>query len=252
MGHMIRQSFIFLEKVGKKKEQSFWKQGIKDWQSFLLKEKIEGISTKAKAVYKRKIQEAQQALLEENSSFFVGKNPAKEMWRLYEQFKEDAGFLDIEAGSRGEVTVVGISNYYETKHLVKGFNLEKEILEKALASFKLLITFNGGAFDLPKLRKEFGIEVNVPHVDLKPLCVNLGLKGGLKEVERILELKRPGHLYGNPVELWKAFHASGDKEYLDLLLHYNAEDCENLKRVMEYCWERMKRKTFIDQKDFKQ
>jgi len=237
---MIRNSFIFLEKIGRKKEENLWKQEIKDWQSFLQAENIKGIYFSAKKFYDRRIKEAQQALLAEESSFFTSILPKKEHWRLYEYFKDNAGYLDIETDSWGRITVVGISNYYTTKHFVKGFNLEKKKLQKALDGFKILITFNGGAFDLPKLRKELGIELFVPHIDLKPLCVHLGLKGGLKEVERILELKRPEHLYGNPVELWKAFHASGDREYLDLLLQYNAEDCENLKRVMEVVWKRKK------------
>ena len=125
---------------------------------------------------------------------------------------------------------------------VKGFNLEKRLIGSELQKFKLVVTFNGGAFDLPKLKKELAIELTVPHLDLKPLCVNLGLKGGLKEVEQILELKRPAHLYGNPVDLWKAFHASGDKEYLELLIDYNKEDIENLKRVVEYCCKKMREK----------
>ncbi len=242
---MIRQSFVFLEKIRKRKEQNIWKQGIKDWQDFLQAKKIKNISTAAKSFYDKEIKNAQQALLEDNSSFFLGKLPAKENWRLYSHFKEDAGFLDIETGSRGEVTIVGISNYYETKHLVKGFNLEREFLEKSLQPFKILITFNGGSFDLPKLKKEFGIKMLIPHIDLKPLCINLGMKGGLKEVEKTLDLKRPEHLYGNPVDLWKAFHASGDKEYLELLLRYNAEDCENLKKVMEVVYGRLKEKLLL-------
>ena len=52
-------------------------------------------------------------------------------------------------------------------------------------------------------------------------------------MEKKLNLKRPPHLKGNPVDLWKAFHASGDREYLDLLIEYNGEDIENLKMVMD-------------------
>lgn len=237
---MIRNSFVFLERIGRKKEEKLWNLGITNWQSFLNTARIKGISSSAKAYYHRQIKEAQTALLNEESHFFTHRLPKKEHWRLYEEFKENCCFLDIETDSQGRITVVGISNYYATKHLVKGFNLEKEILEKALAPFKLVITFNGGAFDLPKLRKEFGIEMSVPHIDLKPLCINLGLKGGLKVIEEQLNLKRPAHLHGNPVDLWKAFHASGDKEYLDLLLQYNAEDCENLKRVMEVVQEKLR------------
>ncbi len=242
---MIRNSFIFLERFGRQREQHLWQQGIIDWKVFLEKKHIQGIPTLKKQYYNQKIKEAAQALQEGNSSWFVGKLPAKEMWRLYGYFKDDCGFLDIETDQRGMVTVVGVSNYYETKTFVRGFHLEKEALLKALSLFKLLITFNGAAFDLPKLRKQFSLDFNIPHIDLKPLCVNLGLKGGLKEVEKRLNLKRPAHLYGNPVDLWKAFHASGDREYLDLLVDYNKEDCENLKWIMDRAYQEIRRKVFI-------
>jgi len=234
---MIRNSFIFLEKVQKRKELSIWNQGITNWNLFL-KNDIKGISKNSKEQYNRIIKEAQQALKEENPHFFINKLPQKEMWRLYEEFKEDSCFLDLEIDSYGRIVVVGISNYYNTNFFVKGVNLNG--IQSELSKYKIVITFNGGAFDLPKLKKELKINLNMPHIDLKPLCVNLGLKGGLKEVEKILNLRRPQHLYGNPVELWKAFHASGDKEYLDLLLDYNREDIENLKGVMDYVYKELR------------
>lgn len=230
---MIKHSFVFLEKISQAKEKSLWKQGIKDWPSFLKIENIKGIPPLKKSYYDRKIQEAQQALGNGDSSYFVGKLAPKYMWRLYEHFKEECGFLDVEIDSYGKVVVVGISHYYSTNFFVQGANLEKNILEKELKKYKLLVTFNGAAFDLPRLRKQLGISLTIPHIDLKPLCVNLGMKGGLKDIEKQLNLKRPAHLYGNPVDLWKAFHASGDREYLELLLEYNREDVENLKAVME-------------------
>ena len=113
------------------------------------------------------------------------------------------------------------------------------MIEKELTKFKLLITFNGSSFDLPKLKRELGVNVIIPHIDLKPLCVNLGLVGGLKKVEKELNLRRPAHLNGNPVSLWKAFHASGDREYLELLIEYNREDIENLKGVMETVYRKL-------------
>ena len=45
---MIKNSFIFLEKVSKRKEQSIWKQGIKTWQEFLKTDSIKGISQQKK------------------------------------------------------------------------------------------------------------------------------------------------------------------------------------------------------------
>lgn len=236
---MIKNSFIFLEKVGKRKEKSIWSQGIKDWSSFLVND-VKGISREKKGYYNRKIKEAQQALYSDNPSYFIRKLPKVEMWRLYNYFKEDCCFLDIEIDTYGEVILVGVSNYYDTNFFVKGVNLEKDLIEKELLKYKLLITFNGSSFDLPKLKK-LGVEFNLAHIDLKPLCVNLGLKGGLKEVEKVLDLKRPSHLRGNPIDLWKAFHASGDREYLDLLIEYNREDCENLKGVMEFVYKKLKK-----------
>ena len=237
---VINRSFIFLEKVGPRKEKKIWQQGITTWNDFVKKD-VKGISKKSKNQYNRIIQEAQQALMEDNPSYFIGKLPQKEMWRLYSEFKEDCCFLDIEIDSYGKIVLVGISNYYNTNFFVKGVNLDQRMIEKELAKYKIIITFNGGAFDLPKLRKELQVNINLPHIDLKPLCINLNLKGGLKEVERYLNLGRPQHLYGNPVTLWRSFFASGDREYLDLLLDYNREDCENLKGVMDYVYGEMEK-----------
>ena len=236
---MITCSFVFLERVSRKKERSFWQQGIKDWPAFLKASKIRGISNLKKAYYSRKIQEAQRAVYDNRADYFVGRLPAQEMWRLYPRFKDECCFLDIETNGSGQVIVLGISNYYTTKTYVKGINLDCQAIEQELQKFKMAVTFNGSSFDLPKLKK-LGITILLPHIDLKPLCVNVGLTGGLKEIERVLHLRRPAHLYGHPIDLWKAFHASGDREYLDLLIDYNKEDCENLKGVMDWIYPRLR------------
>jgi uncharacterized protein len=237
---MIKKSFIFLEKISNKKEQNIWREGVIYWSDFLKKETIKGIAKEKKNYYNRRIKEAQQALLKNDSSFFINKLPAKEMWRLYGYFREETCFLDLEVDSYGKIILVGISDYYNSNFFLKNVNLDKSLIEKEINKYKLIVTFNGSSFDLPKLKKQMNIQIDLPHVDLKPLCVNLGLKGGLKEIERKLNLKRPQHLKGSPVGLWKSFHASGDKEYLDLLIEYNKEDIENLKGVIDKVYELLK------------
>ena len=241
---MIQHTFLFLDKVSLKKEKRLWEEGITDWHLFLKAKKIKGISLLAKQYYDRKVGEAQHALLEQNSPYFAGKLPSKDRWRLYNHFKDECCFLDVEIDSSGKIVVVGISNYFNTNFFVRGVNLEKIFLEKELQKYKLLVTFNGASFDLPRLQKQFGISLSIPHIDLKPLCAKLGWKGGLKEVEKQLHLKRPAHLYGNPVDLWRAFRASGDREYLELLLEYNREDVENLRGVMEKVYHTLSALTF--------
>ncbi len=237
---MIQNTFLFLKRISTKKEQSLWKQTIKDWQCFLTTKEIKGISQEKKFQYNRIIQQAQLALQEERYVFFKQNLPTTAMWRLYPELKDDTCFLDIEIDGGGKIIVVGISNYYtKTNFFVRNVNLTKYAIEQELEQYSAIITFNGGAFDIPKLEK---IGVNFSkhiHIDLKPLCINLGLKGGLKSVEQKLNLKRPPHLQGNPVSLWKALHASGDKEYLELLLDYNKEDIENLKLIMEHVYKQL-------------
>ena len=234
---MITHTFLFLEKINKKKEQAIWAQNIPDWRTFLNTKTIKGISPEKKHYYDRQIKQAQQALREDNSSYFLNKLPTTETWRLYDYFKDNVCYLDIEINSLGKVILVGIHDgNNNTNFFIHGANLATSLIEKELQKYKIIITFNGAAFDLPKLKKQLNINLTIPHIDLKPLCLKLNLKGGLKEIEHLLNLKRPTHLYGNPVELWKAFHASRDREYLQLLLDYNREDCENLQRIMDYCY----------------
>jgi uncharacterized protein len=238
---MIQNTFVFLDKIGAGKERKLWEQGITDWSDFLRADIVKGVSAGRKAHYDRRLCEAQQALIADNASFFTC-FPRTAQWRLYEHFRDDIGYVDIETDSRGEITIVGISNYYNTKVFVAGANLDAALVQKVIEQFKVLVTFNGGAFDLPKLRKQLGMKFAGPHIDLKPLCVKLGLVGGLKIVEELLGLQRPANLRGNPVDLWKAFHASGDHEYLELLVDYNKEDIENLKFIMDHCYKEMEKR----------
>jgi uncharacterized protein len=236
---MIHNSFIFLEKISTKKEQNIWKQNIHSWNSFIKKDKIKGISKEKKYQYNRILQQAQTHLNNNNLPFF--NLPQKEMWRFYNFYKEECCYADIEVDSYGNIIVIGISDHYNTNFFVKGVNLDN--VQNELDKYKIIITFNGGAFDLPKMKKQLKIQPP-PHIDLKPLCVNINLKGGLKEIEKTLNLNRPSNLYGNPVTLWKAFHASGDKEYLDLLLEYNREDVENLKHIADIVYQKMCEKVY--------
>ena len=75
------------------------------------------------------------------------------------------------------------------------------------------------------------------HVDLKPLCLRVGLKGGLKEIEKQLKVKRVTDYEikaGDPCELYRLWKATGDRHFLDLLVQYNEEDTVNLKPIAEY------------------
>jgi uncharacterized protein YprB with RNaseH-like and TPR domain len=245
---MIKKSFIFLPKIKERKEKAIWKQGIKDWDDFLNKD-VKGISKRLKPKYDELIILAKKALFENNSSYFLDKLPSTETWRLYDYFKDEAIFLDIEssgAGINSYLTVIGLYDGFNTKSMIKGVNLDIEALRHELKKYKILLTFNGSSFDIPFLNKKYpGLLPNIPHIDLRHCCNKVGLKGGLKDIEVQLGIKRTNiiieRLYGgDPLKLWRMFLGSGDDYYLKLLVEYNEEDVINLKRIAEEVVRRLK------------
>ncbi|MBU4456611.1 MAG: hypothetical protein KKA65_03850, partial [Nanoarchaeota archaeon] len=138
---MIRNSFIFLDKVGQKKEQQIWKQGIETWQDFL-NSKIKGISPLIKKKHDQMIRLAKLNLCYENPGFFKDFMEHGEMWRIYPEFKDKAVYLDIET-SGWNITCIGLYNGQEVKHFIRGINLNKKDFLDELYKYKVIITFNG-------------------------------------------------------------------------------------------------------------
>ena len=98
----------------------------------------------------------------------------------------------------------------------------------------LLVSFNGIRFDQPFLETSFGVDVDVPHLDLMYPCKTVGLDGGLKQVERDIgvERDRPDISGRDAVRLWRE-HESGVDGALDTLISYNREDAVNLKTLAD-------------------
>lgn len=230
---MIQQCFTFLPGISEKLDRAIKKQGVKDWDAFLSVKSIKGISKKRKYFYDKELRKAKEALFNENVEYFAR---MKETWRLYDHFKDEVCFLDIE-GIGNDIILIGLFDGYDTKTMVKNVNLYKELLEAELKKYKLLVTFNGSSYDLPKIKRYFNLDINIPHIDLRHLCNRMNLNGGLKQVEEMLGIDRPQHLKGTGeivVDLWRTFLASGDRGYLDLLVRYNEEDVINLKPVADF------------------
>lgn len=230
---MIRNSFIFLDKIRHKTEQKIWKQGIRCWNDFLDAENVKGLSKKRKNKFDLQILEARRKLLQDDAEYFAKLFPSNEHWRLYEQFKDEAIFLDIE----GNVSVIGLFDGYDTQTMVRGFNFDKRLLQKMISKYKLLITFNGSSFDLPAIKRYFDFDFKIPHVDLRFVCQKIGLTGGLEQIERRLGVKRADETFKDEIDiafLWRRWWMTGDRKYIDLLVKYNEEDIVNLKPIAEY------------------
>jgi uncharacterized protein YprB with RNaseH-like and TPR domain len=246
---MIQKSFVFLDRLNSKKEKQIWEQGIVSWDMFLNTESVEGISNQRKAFYDSQLKKAKQALSSGDSSYFIGKLKSSENWRLYDYFKEEVCFLDIETTglhSGAYITVIGVYDGYDTRQMIQGMNLDVSALKKLLSQYKLIVTFNGASFDLPFIERKYpGILPDVPNLDLKHACRKLGLTGGLKHIEKELGIIRPNKVVanmngGDAVRLWRMYRASGNEHYLKTLIEYNEEDCINLKWIADRVVKRLR------------
>jgi len=245
---MLRETFQFLEGIKKGTEASIKKQGISSWNDFLEAENIKGISKKRKAYYDRQLKQAKKELFRYNSAYFYKLLPVSEHWRLYECFKDEVLFLDIETSGverDSYITVVGMYDGINTKLLVKGANMDLKLAQQEINSYKLLVTFNGSSFDLPVLRRH-GVKIAVPHLDLRHACKQAGLNNGLKSIEKQLGIRRDkliANMYGgDAVLLWRKYIATGDEDFIKLLVEYNEEDIINLKTIAEHITRKLNRK----------
>jgi uncharacterized protein YprB with RNaseH-like and TPR domain len=113
-----------------------------------------------------------------------------------------------------------------------------------LAGVELLVTYNGSMFDVPMLQRAFPVVdfTRYHHIDLRFPLHRLGLKGGLKGVEKQLGLGRPDEIEGvdgyTAVLLWRA-HRAGSDTALETLLRYCLEDVVNLKPLLAEAYNRL-------------
>lgn len=246
---MIEHTFIILRGIGSITERTLWQKGILTWDDFASRRKIKRMSQERKRKYNRQLVTARENLEDENPSYFSQCLHPREHWRLYDTWREKACFLDIETtGLYHGITVVGIYSREGYTYYVRGIDLEGETLQKELEKYKILVTFYGRAFDVPFIEREFDISVDMPHVDLCFAGRSLGIKGGLKKIEKMMGIEREEDICGldgfDAIRLWRAYK-KGDDTALDMLIKYNMADTVNLKTLADMICSKLKEKTFL-------
>lgn len=245
---MLEHTFIHIPGIGPRTERFLWSRGIKTWRDFL-NQKTPVLSLERDAVIRRGLEISREN--RDNLVYFIKSLPPSEHWRVYETFQSQAVFLDIETsgGYQGweEITVIGLFDGRSVQTFVNGRNLED--FEQALASFSLVITFNGSCFDLPCLRRWFRhIKLPPAHIDLRFVLKKLGLRGGLKSIEEQVGLFRDPLVRGlngfDAVLLWQDYQR-GDESALERLILYNTMDIRQLKPLMELGAREMKKRLLI-------
>jgi len=242
---LLEHTFIHVPGIGPKTEQRLWKQGILTWKEYL-HSKHPPFSSARDAFVRKNLEDSLEN--RNNLLFFQNRLSSGELWRLFDSFKDRAVYLDIETSSGyervDEITVIGLYDGLNVQTFVNGVNLNR--FETAIASYELVITFNGSLFDLPVIRRHFPhIALPSVHIDLRFLLKRLGYRGGLKAIEKRFFLTRAPEINGmngyDAVKLWTAYQ-QGDRSALERLVQYNTADIVHLEPLMERGYREMKRR----------
>lgn len=249
---MLTSSFVLLDGIGTRRESSLWRQGVETWDDFIDESSLKGISETRKVQMDSQLVVAKERLADRDSSYFACHLAHRELWRCLGEFGRSVAFVDIETTGisfRSPITMVGVYDGRRMHTLIRGINLNHENLAAILSSVGVIVTFNGSSFDLPMIEYNFpGTVPSVPHVDLKHALRRLGLSGGLKAIEREMDItrdRRVEYMTGqDAVYLWRLWERQGKKNALDLLTEYNAADCTNLKTLAEFAYTSLKSRSF--------
>jgi len=227
---MLQKSFIHLPGVGASTEKRLWDRGVSTWTGLLEQAPSHFTSPRLEVIVER-LAKSIEAWEQRNPLFFYETLPRTELWRLVPEFIDDVAYLDIETNGlrmppESESTTITFyfrgQLYQEHEHRAKALLVQK-IDDEA----RVFCSFFGEVFDIPFLRKEFGVPLRKAHWDLCFWLKRLGFNGGLKKVEKQfpdIPSRAAMDIDGfDAVRLWN-LHKKGTSGALETLLTYNAED----------------------------
>ncbi len=234
---MLKSTFQHIHGIGDKTEKKIWAAGLTNWETFLEAPQEAPLAQWQRDLACRELEQSLQFLERHDAQYFNHKLAPPLQWRLYPEFGQRVGYLDIETtGTTPEecaITVIGVYDGHHPRVYVQGQNLSTFVDE--IGGYTLLVTYNGKSFDLPFIRREMGLALNHAHIDLRYPLAALGYKGGLKKIERALGLEREGPLAlldgWCAVLLWQ-YYQHGDAGALETLLRYNLEDVVHLPALL--------------------
>ena len=180
------------------------------------------------------------ALDENDIGYFVRQLCPQDKWRILVEFFDQTSYFDIETSGLeidASITVIVCWHRRRLHTFVEHENLD-DFLD-LLDDVSLLASFNGASFDVPRVLDAFHIpSLPCPHLDLRWPCYHSGLTGGLKSIERRLQIARPddlGHTDGElAIQLWSDWRERKDTAARDHLIRYCAADVLTLVMLAQH------------------
>ncbi len=231
---MIDSTFCCFDGVSESAELRLWQSGVLTWDQFL-DCPFSPFSIKKHNKIIDRIYEAKIALQAGLYDYFIQRLPPMHRIRILKNIYDRTGFIDIETTGLSlsdKITTIALRLNAGTSSYTRGVDISNFLSKLPLCD--LLITFNGSRFDLPRLRKQFKLDIVNAHIDMLPVMKAFGFKGGQKAIECQLGFKRT-HTDGvtgeDAVKLWQNYKETGDCQNLAKLQLYNKEDVAALEKI---------------------
>jgi uncharacterized protein len=236
---MLKKTFLHLPSINRQKELSLWRDGISTWEC-LYRDCEKLFSSRVSSKILCSLEASFKQNDKKNIAYFGELLPHQEHWRLVPENESKVAFVDIETtGLAGPPinTVTTIAILFNGKlYQAHDLKAKKKLVRDVLNEASLFVSYFGKVFDIPFLRKQYGLSLEQPHVDL---CFSLrrhGYSGGLKNVQKKLghiRAKNMSNLDGfDAVRLWHMY-CEGNIKALETLLAYNADDVIVLLPLLE-------------------
>lgn len=246
---MLTQTFLHIPGIGRSTERLLWEKGVLSWDALLENLDDLPISPTSRELARPVLERSKKSLEEGEFQFFQKALGVNEAWRAFPEFRESCVYLDIETdgGFEGDaVTMCGLYDGKEFRALIRDEDLGE--LPDVLSHYAMIVTFFGTGFDLPMLQKRFwGLTYDQIHFDLCPTFKRVGVRGGLKKIEKQLGIARGDETDGlgglDAIKLWREFQ-QGSQKSLEVLVAYNREDVVNMERLAEICY-KMNREAIV-------
>lgn len=242
---MLEGTFQLGPGFGPARERALWAAGIATWDD-LERSVTEGRAAEpgrrarpgqrgVEDALLSRVSELRQACERRDVKAVARALPAREHWRLL-PWLDRVAYLDIETDAEGAIIAIGFWGPRGAVILLpEGRSAQGDLASfpEELGDVDALVTFNGAAFDRPRLCARFPDWQPPPvHIDVCHLWRRLGHRGGLKALERAQGIERPRIIAtlddAKAAHLWRE-GVAGQAEALQRFAAYNLADAAHLR-----------------------
>ena len=230
---MLTASFCCFRGISPEAELNLWRTGSLGWQEVLVLG-TSTVSPRKLRSLRAQIAEAKIALEAGAVDYFINRMAPPHTLRVLPHFRDRIGYLDIETtglSTKDRITTIALYHQGAARCFVRDQNLGEFL--RAIQDVGLLVSYNGKRFDIPRIRKEFHIDLALPHIDLRDCLSAMGYRGGLKRCEKLLGIRRqvePETTGSDAVTQWQE-HLNGNPDALPRLVRYNLQDVLTLELI---------------------